>query len=143
MKSIVVGTDLSSRAGAAVAVAAEEARLRDAVLHVVSVVPRPTAGVDAMIPTGVVYELADSTKAIEEQLAGEVDRLRQQGLRVELHVCSGSAADMLCKVAQTVEADLIVVGNRRMQGGSRVLGSVANRVAHHAPCSVLISRTGD
>lgn len=143
MKSIVVGTDLSSRAGAAVAVAAEEAQLRGAVLHVVSVVPRPTAGMDPMIPTGVVYELADSTKAIEQQLSGEVDRLRQQGLRVELHVCSGAAADMLCKVAETVEADLIVVGNRRMQGGSRVLGSVANRVAHHAPCSVLITRTGD
>lgn len=141
MKSIVVGTDLSSRAGAAVAVAAEEARLRDAVLHVVSVVPRPTAGLDAMVPSGVVFDVADSTKAVEEQAAGEVDRLRQQGLRVELHVCSGSAADMLCKVAETVEADLIVVGNRRMQGASRALGSVANRVAHHAPCSVLIVRT--
>lgn len=143
MKSIVVGTDLSPRAGAAVAVAAEEARLRDAVLHVVSVVPHPATGMDAMAPASVVFDLQDSTKAVEEQVAGEVDRLRQQGLRVELHVCSGSAADMLCKVAQTVEADLIVVGNRRMKGASRVLGSVANRVAHHAPCSVLITRTGD
>jgi len=143
MKSIVVGTDLSSRAGAAVAVAAEEAELRGAVLHVVSVVPRPTAGIDPMMPSGMVHELADSTKAVEAQLAGEVDRLRRQGLRVELHVCPGSAADMLCRVAETVDADLIVVGNRRMQGKARVLGSVASRVAHHAPCSVLIARTGD
>lgn len=143
MKSIVVGTDLSSRAAAAVSVAAEEARLRGAVLHVVSVVPTPTTGVEAMVPSGVVFELADSTRQIEEQLSGEVDRLRRDGLQVELHVCSGGAADMLCRVAETVEADLIVVGNRRMRGSGRVLGSVANRVAHHASCSVLIARTGD
>lgn len=143
MEHIVVGTDLSPRAKAAVSMAAEEARLRGAVLHLVSVVPQPTVGVDAMIPSGVVFDLADSTEQIEQQLTAEVERLRREGLRVELHVCPGGAADMICKVAETVGADLIVVGNRRMKGTGRVLGSVANRVAHHAPCSVLIARTGD
>jgi nucleotide-binding universal stress UspA family protein len=36
---------------------------------------------------------------------------------------------------------MIVVGNRRMQGLGRLLGSVANDVAHHAPCDVHIVKT--
>ncbi len=39
-------------------------------------------------------------------------------------------------------SDLIVVGNRGMTGAKRfLLGSVPNKVSHHAPCSVLIVRT--
>ena len=36
---------------------------------------------------------------------------------------------------------MIIVGNRRMQGMGRLLGSVANEVAHNAPCDVLIVKT--
>jgi nucleotide-binding universal stress UspA family protein len=36
---------------------------------------------------------------------------------------------------------MIVVGNRRMRGIGRVLGSVANSVAHNAPCDVYIAKT--
>jgi nucleotide-binding universal stress UspA family protein len=52
---------------------------------------------------------------------------------------SGQAA--VCEVASTVDADLIVIGNRGMTGARRVLGSVPNSVAHHASCSVLIVET--
>jgi nucleotide-binding universal stress UspA family protein len=43
--------------------------------------------------------------------------------------------------AQKVGADLIVIGNVRMQGAKRVLGAVANDVLHHAPCDVLLVKT--
>ena len=40
------------------------------------------------------------------------------------------------------EADLIVVGNKGMTGAKRfLLGSVPNKVSHHAPCGVYIVRT--
>ncbi len=48
---------------------------------------------------------------------------------------------MLCDLAAHLQADLIVVGNKGMQGGRRFLGSVPNTVSHHAPCSVLIVDT--
>ena len=48
----------------------------------------------------------------------------------------------LCRVAKAVEADVIVVGNKRVKGASRVLGSVAKQVLHHADCHVLITDTG-
>ncbi len=38
--------------------------------------------------------------------------------------------------------DLLVVGNKGMTGAKRfLLGSVPNKVSHHAPCSVMIIRT--
>ena len=36
---------------------------------------------------------------------------------------------------------MIVVGNKRVQGLARVLGSVASAVAQHAPCDVYIAKT--
>ena len=53
----------------------------------------------------------------------------------------GDPADTLLTVADEVHADLIVVGNKGMQGARRILGSVPNSVAHGAPCSVLIVDT--
>ena len=45
-------------------------------------------------------------------------------------------------VAEEQGAELIVVGNKGMTGAKRfLLGSVPNKVSHHAPCSVLIVRT--
>jgi Universal stress protein family len=38
-------------------------------------------------------------------------------------------------IAGEEHAQMIVVGNRGMAGASRVLGSVPNRVPHHAPCA--------
>ena len=40
-----------------------------------------------------------------------------------------------------IDAELIVVGNRRMQGVQRLLGAVANDVVHHADCDVLVVKT--
>jgi nucleotide-binding universal stress UspA family protein len=48
---------------------------------------------------------------------------------------------MLVDEAARLNADLIVVGNVRMQGPSRVLGSVGSHVLRHAPCDVLVVKT--
>ncbi len=54
----------------------------------------------------------------------------------------GEAAAALLDVAREESADLIVVGNKGMAGAQRfLLGSVPNRVSHHAPIDVLIVHT--
>ena len=54
----------------------------------------------------------------------------------------GDPADAILDVAEERDADLIIVGNKGMTGAKRfLLGSVPNKVSHHAPCSVLIIRT--
>jgi nucleotide-binding universal stress UspA family protein len=66
----------------------------------------------------------------------------ERGLDVETFARQGDPADAILDVAEEQRADLIVVGNKGMTGAKRfLLGSVPNKVSHHAPCSVLIIRT--
>jgi nucleotide-binding universal stress UspA family protein len=67
---------------------------------------------------------------------------KREGVDVQAHAEHGDPADAIIGVAEKVNADLIVVGNKGMTGARRfLLGSVPNKVSHHAPCSVFIIRT--
>lgn len=69
---------------------------------------------------------------------------KEHGAAVTLRTLlkQGHPADVLADVAQEEAVDLIVVGNKGMSGAGRfILGSVPNRVSHHAPSNVLIVRT--
>ena len=69
-------------------------------------------------------------------------RTRRAGVEVETFARQGDPADAILDVAEERGSDLIVVGNKGMTGAKRfLLGSVPNKVSHHAPCSVLIIRT--
>jgi nucleotide-binding universal stress UspA family protein len=77
-------------------------------------------------------------------LLGEAQReAKSAGVTaVETFARQGDAADAILDIAEEQRSDLIVVGNRGMTGAKRfLLGSVPNKVSHHAPCSVLIVRT--
>jgi nucleotide-binding universal stress UspA family protein len=68
--------------------------------------------------------------------------VRAGGVPVETFAREGDPADAILDVAEERSADLVVVGNTGMTGAKRfLLGSVPNKVSHHAPCSVLIIRT--
>ena len=79
-----------------------------------------------------------SAEQIAEQQAAT---FRAQGVEATSTAIDKKPADALIDEAERLEAELIVVGNRRMQGVSRLLGSVANEVAHNAPCDVMIVKT--
>jgi nucleotide-binding universal stress UspA family protein len=76
-------------------------------------------------------------------LLGAAREARAAGVDdVETFARQGDAADAILDVAEEQRCDLIVIGNRGMTGAKRfLLGSVPNKVSHHAPCSVLIVRT--
>ena len=65
----------------------------------------------------------------------------EAGRTMHTHALPGDPTDAILRVADEVDADLIVVGNKGMHGAARVLGSVPNHIAHKAPCSVLIVDT--
>lgn len=137
---IVVGTDGSDRANAAVEQAAMLAKATGAVLHLVqgcgsAIIVSPLYGEAAGINPN---EIVDACVA---ELQPLVEELQSRDLDVSLHVVPSSGRDALCSVAEEIDADLIVVGNRGMTGAKRVLGSIPNSVAHHASCSVLIAAT--
>ena len=71
------------------------------------------------------------------------DASKRHGVRVIEHPLVGDPASVLMAVAETVDADLIVVGNKSMTGRSRkFVGSVPSRLAHQSHRPILIVHTG-
>jgi nucleotide-binding universal stress UspA family protein len=60
------------------------------------------------------------------------------GVELEVEVRAGHAADLIVRSARERGADLVVVGHKSHFLGDYLLGSSADRVAHHAECPVLI-----
>ena len=82
-------------------------------------------------------------EAVEETLEDAAAVFAAAGVEVERYAQRGDPADAILDVAEERSADLIIVGNRGRTGAKRfLLGSVPNRISHHAPCAVLIIRTG-
>ncbi len=53
---------------------------------------------------------------------------------------SGKAEKMITAEAKRVEADILILGNKRLQSVKRVLGSVAADILRHPPCNVLVAK---
>ena len=144
MKTIVVGTDGSDSSMGAVRQASELAAKTGATLHIACVVKLAkdiAINMMAPVPTPDGYddEVVAGAKAAVDKAA---EIARGAGATVETHVLEDEAAHGLMTLCDNVNADILVVGSRGMTGAARFfLGSVPNRCAHHANCSVLIVRT--
>lgn len=144
-KSIVVGTDGSETATKAVRQAAELARSVGAKLELVSAYePVPAqrlSGERREAPEDLQWAI-NPREDVDATLEAAATVAREAGVEVDVYARQGDPADAILDVAEEREADLIVVGNKGMTGAKRfLLGSVPNKVSHHAPCSVLIIRT--
>lgn len=135
---IIVGIDGNSPAEQAARVAAGLARALGSPLHVVCAYARnQEAEVEAngqALRVSVAQESADIAARAALELGDD-------GLATSSAAVLGRPAEALVAEAERLGASVIVVGNKRMQGPSRVLGSVASAVAHHAPCDVYIAHT--
>jgi nucleotide-binding universal stress UspA family protein len=142
-KSIVVGTDGSPTAERAVERAAELAETLGAKVHVVSAYEPNSVKVGGGFEERAQWMAApDST--VDSVLERAIGIMRVKGLDVESYARKGNAAEALLDVADECGADLIIVGNKGMKGARRfLLGSVPDKISHHASCSVLIVRTTD
>jgi nucleotide-binding universal stress UspA family protein len=138
MGMIIVGVDGSETAAAAARVAADLATAMSAPLHVVTAYERGSGmrGGDAAHP-GTTSTL-DTAEGLLAVVAAD---LRLRHTEVTTAALAGKPADVVCEEAERKNASLIVVGNKRMRGPSKVLGAVASRVASRAPCDVYIAHT--
>ncbi|MEA2209332.1 MAG: hypothetical protein QOF54_1809 [Solirubrobacteraceae bacterium] len=141
-QSIVVGTDGSPTAERAVAEATRLSKALGSGLHVVAAYePVRGARVDGypegagtgepLLPDSTVQTIVDAAAAT----------VRLSGVEVKSHTLTGDPAGALLAVAEQENAGLIVVGSCGMHGMKRVLGSVPNKVAHRARCTVMIVAT--
>ncbi len=145
VKKIVVGTDGSDTANDAVASAIELAKLSGADLEVVSAyspVPESRLKAEAGSSPDDVAHTVGPREDVELILGNAVAAAKKAKVSVTSHPVEGDPAEALLDVAEQNGADLIVVGNRGMTGATRFfLGSVPNRISHHAPCDVWIVHT--
>jgi len=129
--SIVVGTDGSGTATQAVREAVDMAKATGSTLELVS----------AQAPEDVQWAI-NPKQEVEASLSDAAEIARAAGVEVNTHARQGDPADAILDVAEELNAGLVIVGNKGMTGAKRfLLGSVPDKISHHAPCSVLIVRT--
>ncbi len=137
---IVTGVDDSETAAAAARTAARLADALGAELYVVSAfgrhdLERFTVGNDEFV-----HSSEEDALNIARQVAAPLRRSHPD-LRLEPAAAVGAPAEAIVRVAEELDADLIVIGNKRVQGMARVLGSIANDVVHKAHCDVYVAHT--
>lgn len=136
---IVVGHDGSSAAHEAMRWAVDEGRLRGHVVHVVrawvlSGVIRDMGGFSAGVPS-----FDEAGTWVEEQLQASLATCEPEGVQVHTHVIHEASTDVI--LAAAVSADMVVLGNRGRGGfAGAIIGSVAENVVRHAPCTVVVVR---
>jgi nucleotide-binding universal stress UspA family protein len=144
-RSIVVGTDGSETAREAVGAAVELAKLTGAKLELVSAY-EPVSGQRLrdearQVPPDLQW-MVNPREDVDATLADAAERVGEAGVESRTYAREGDPADAILDVAEELGSDLVVVGNKGMTGAKRfLLGSVPNKVSHHAPCSVMIVRT--
>ena len=143
--SIGVGTDGSETAGEAVRQATELAKAVGARVNLVSafepVGNQRLREERQQVPEDMQW-MVNEREDVEATLNKAAEAIRETGVEVETFARQGDPADAILDVAEEQGADLIIVGNKGMSGAKRfLLGSVPNKVSHHAPCSVMIIRT--
>jgi nucleotide-binding universal stress UspA family protein len=139
MNAIVVGTDGSRGAEAAMLKLIEMVQPAGVTVHLVCAFPGRTAlerlGMSAR------QEPVDLRGVAADVLARGERRFVEAGFAVEKHAREGDPAHTIIDVASEQNADLVVVGARGTTGLRRfALGSVSSKLSHHAPHSLLIVR---
>lgn len=138
---IVVGVEGSESSIHALHLAADEARCRKAVLHVlcawsVRAVPRPAHCPPGQVPSMLEYE-QEVRRRITARVAHELGE--KPPLEIEIHVVHAPPNQALVHASRF--ADLLVVGHRgRSTIRELMLGSVAEQCVRHAQCPVLVAR---
>ena len=137
---ILAGVDGSETAILAAQRAAEAAQAYGGTLHIVSAYG---PGEQRTLSDGIEKVVINLRTDAERVSTEAADDLRAQfpNLEITTSVASGNPADVLVDEAARLDARLIVVGNKRVQGPARILGSIARTVAANATCDVYVANT--
>jgi len=142
---ILVPIDGSKYSTEGVRAASEYAKTRDAVIHLITVIPF-VPGMDLEISAKALDSVNQGMKKRAEDTLDQAEKiLGKAGVAAKTTIASSiSAADEIIGVAEKEKTDLIIIGSRGLGGKATrfFMGSVALKVVNHAPCSVLVVRTG-
>lgn len=139
-KNILIAIDSSEEAKQVVQAAKEISDACGAAVSLITVVT------PVMTAYGMEYGMVGSASVDIEKSAAKFAQDQQVQLEKDLdvecekNVVVGQPATEIRGFAESMNADLIVIGNHGRHGLGLLLGSTANGVLHGAPCSVLVVR---
>lgn len=141
LRKILCPTDFSAGADEAMRAAVQLARETSAQLVIAHswFVPPSVFPTEMLVPPEAIDQLR---RDAEQGLAAAKREAEALGAhRVDTELLVGPAWGAIVDAAREHEIDLVVIGTHGRTGLSRVLlGSVAENVVRHAPCSVLVAR---
>jgi len=142
---ILVATDGSKFSEAAIRAMASQIVPRNTEVQILQVVEAPAYSAPPQMAAGYAPELAERRDAQMKEAKGSVAAaasvLKSAGFDTRTRVVEGDPRTAILEVAEEWKADLIVMGSQGRRGIKKfLLGSVAESVARHARCSVMIER---
>lgn len=145
---ILLATDGSSFSEAAAKTVATMVKPQDSEVLVLEVVEPLVYFVPPQMAPGYAPEQAERQRELSDlakkTTASAADKLRGAGFRADSRVVESDIRNGILDTAAEWKPDLIVLGSHGRKGVKRfLLGSVAEAVARHAPCSVFIVRGPD
>ncbi len=141
---LLLAMDDSKHSQAAMQFVASHFNPQKTAVRVVHVVQPLSSAPAPQIAAGYAPEAEADVKLGKKFTEGVTQILSAEGFRAEAAVSVGEARETIVQTAAEWPADLIVVGSHGRQGIERLLiGSVAEFVVRHAPCSVLVVRASE
>jgi nucleotide-binding universal stress UspA family protein len=135
LKRVLLATNFRPSSAAATQLATQIANHMGAELHAVYVIGDYFEQISVIFPEGGLAALTRLRSYVQERLA----QLTRGG-GTATHIAEGRPYQEIVKLADTLQADLIVLGTAvhgSLFGSSQVLGSEIERVIRNAPCPVL------
>ncbi len=143
-RTILVPVDFSAHSGRALELAMEMAKAFDGQIHLLHCYQINMGGIS---PYGLALPESfdrEVRAAAEAKLGQWAERVKAAGIPVHGHVSPMFPGSVLSATAREISADLIVMGTRGLTGLKHLLlGSVAERTLHTAPCPVLMVKASE
>jgi nucleotide-binding universal stress UspA family protein len=139
-RRLVVATDFSTGSQAAIGAVEAVSGKGPLTVHLIHVLA-PIAYMVPSAPLWLEHEQArrEDARLQLERFGAALEKRLRGSARVRAHLVGGPPAMEICRLADTVRADLVIVGSHGRTGLRRALiGSVAERVVRHAARPVLI-----
>lgn len=143
MHEILVATDGSSAAGAALEEALTLAAQTGSGIAVITVWRALQGDFGLAYPsTAILPELLEAERAhAEATLGAAISRAEKANVPIVTKLATGDPAERICAYAAEIQATLVAVGTRgHGTVATLLLGSVSNAVVRQSPCPVLIVR---
>ncbi|ADQ05464.1 UspA domain-containing protein [Caldicellulosiruptor owensensis OL] len=135
-KKIVVAYDGSEHSKKGFEVALELAKMFESSIHIVSVAHIPDFVETKDELNGILSDARQYYEKIQQQA---IDRAKSEGIEINCAIVPGHPANGVVSFAESIKADLIIVGQRGRSGVARyIVGNVAENIVRHAHCSVMV-----